>query len=84
MKPIKTVQNSVNQDTMQFASALLYGRLVRTSSDFGPVPLEILHKIVDVEEENPLWTEMPLLFGKEVDEFDIKLGLQSMLKLIDL
>lgn len=57
---------------MQFCSAMLYGRLVRTSSDFGPVPLNILHKIVDVEEVNPLWTNFSRLFGKEVDEVDIK------------
>ena len=66
----------VDRGTMQFTSATLYGRLVRTSSDFGPVPLEILHKIIDVEQENPLWTKLPFIFGKDTDEYDIKAGLQ--------
>ena len=71
-------QHYVDRDLVQFTSATLYGRLVRTSSDFGPVPLEILHKIVDVEEENPLWTTSVLsfIFGKQTDEFDIKAGSQ--------
>ena len=79
--PVETDQNGQNDTViqkqnvasmMQFCSAMLYGRLVRTSSDFGPVPLNILHKIVDVEEVNPLWTNFSRLFGKEVDEVDIK------------